>query len=268
LITRRLDEARQAYKNKDVIASRAAHDPTKIGNEVWHKTGQGKYIGSAIYGASDGIITTFAVVAGVAGAGLSVAVVLILGLANLIGDGLSMAIGDFLSGRAERKYQKSEEERELWEIENHPEGEREEVRQIYKNKGLEGETLENLVAAITSNKSLWIHTMMTEELGIYIDEDSSPLNSAVVTFISFVVAGFMPLLAYVLSSRVPIFAANQFLAAVMITGITLFTVGAARVFVTGEKWYLGGLEMLVVGGISASAAYFIGFLLKGIAGTA
>ena len=101
MLTRSLDKAKEAYKNRDIEASKKAHmQETKYADEQ-HTQTQGKYIKSVIYGGLDGIITTFAVVAGVAGAALSPAVVLILGFANLIADGLSMAIGDFLSTKAE-----------------------------------------------------------------------------------------------------------------------------------------------------------------------
>lgn len=128
MLVKRIDEARKAFQKKDVTASVAAHDPALIEQEYWHKTGQGKYVGPAVYGACDGIVTTFAVVAGVAGAKLPATVVLIMGLANLLADGLSMAMGDYLSGRAEERYRRSERERELWEIEHYPEGEKEKIK--------------------------------------------------------------------------------------------------------------------------------------------
>lgn len=109
MISRNLDEARRAYKTHDVEATRKAHDAKKAATEH-HITG-GQYIKSLIYGGLDGTITTFAVVAGVAGASLSAGVVLILGFANLIADGLSMAIGDYLSTRAENEYAASERKR-------------------------------------------------------------------------------------------------------------------------------------------------------------
>lgn len=117
---RDLDKAREAYKVGDVKASKEAHSTNSSED---HKVGQGKYIKSTIYGGLDGIITTFAVVAGVTGASLQVSIVLILGLANLLADGLSMAIGDYLSTKAEIEYQADERKREAWEVKHYPEGE-------------------------------------------------------------------------------------------------------------------------------------------------
>ncbi|MCD6111819.1 MAG: VIT1/CCC1 transporter family protein [Bacteroidales bacterium] len=231
-----------------------------------HKTEQGKYIAPAIYGASDGIITTFAVVAGVTGAQLDPKIVLILDFANLFADGFSMAVGDYLSEKSERDYIESERKRELWELENFPEAERKEIEEIYRKKGLKGEKLNQLVDIITSDKELWVETMMKDELHLMIDEDVSPLKSAVVTFLSFVLAGFMPLIAYVFASFVSVFKEHSFLSASIITGLTLFIVGALRQFVTDVKWYLGGLEMLLVGGLSATVAFLVGFILRTIFG--
>lgn len=257
----RVQRAREAFLRKDLQTHKNLHSPEEIGKEPWHKTEQGKYIGQAVYGASDGIVTTFAAISGVAGASLSPTVALIVGLANLFADGLSMAIGDYLSEKSERDYIKSEKEREMWEIKHLPEAERREVYEIYKRKGLSGKKLENLVDAITSNENTWVETMLHEELGLF-EDDSSPVKSALVTFFAFIIAGFMPLVAYVFASQHPFIAQYQFVISCIITGITLFVVGALRQIVTGVKWFIGGIEMLMIGGLSAVVAYGVGWLLK------
>ncbi len=257
----RVQKAREAFLKGDLETHKKLHSPDEIGKEPWHKTEQGKYIGQAVYGASDGIVTTFAAISGVAGANLSPKVALIVGLANLFADGISMAIGDYLSEKSEKDYITAERERERWEVERIPEAEKQEVREIYKRKGLSGEKLDNLVDAITSNKDLWVETMLHEELGLF-EDDSSPLKSALVTFFAFAIAGFMPLIAYVFASQWSFLANNQFLISCIITGITLFAVGALRQIVTGVKWFIGGFEMLMIGGLSATVAYLIGWILR------
>lgn len=261
----RVEIAREAFKKKDFELHKRAHEIDYVKEEP-HKTEQGKYIAPAIYGASDGIVTTFAVVAGVTGAQLDPKVILILGFANLFADGFSMAIGDYLSEKSERDYIESERKRELWEVENFPDAERKEVEEIYREKGLKGEKLKQLVDIITSDKNLWVETMMKDELKLMIDEDVLPLKSAIVTFLSFVIAGFAPLIAYVFASFIPLFRMYSFISASVITGLTLFVVGALKQFVTDVKWYLVGLEMLLVGGLSATVAYLVGFLLRTIFG--
>lgn len=255
--------ASEAFRKGDLETHRKLHSPDEIGKEPWHKTEQGKYIGQAVYGASDGIVTTFAAISGIAGANLNPKIAIIVGLANLFADGISMAIGDYLSEKSEREYILAEKEREMWEVERMPEAEKLEVMEIYKKKGLSGEKLNNLVDAITSDKEIWVQTMLHEELGLF-EDDTNPLKSAIVTFLSFAIAGFMPLIAYVFASQWAFLLQNQFLISCIITGITLFFVGALRQIVTGVKWYMGGFEMLFVGGLSATVAYLIGWMLEKI----
>lgn len=257
----RVERARESYIKGDLEEHKRLHSTEEILKEPWHKTEQGKYIGQAVYGASDGIVTTFAAISGVAGASLDPKVAVIVGLANLFADGLSMAIGDYLSEKSEKEYISAEKEREAWEVEHLPEAEKLEVKEIYRRKGLEGEHLEKLVDAVTSNKELWIDTMLHEELGLF-DDDSSPLKSALVTFFAFIVAGFMPLITYVFASQWNFLAQNQFLISCIITAITLFTVGALRQIITGVKWFISGLEMLLIGGLSATVAYLVGWVLN------
>ncbi len=260
----RFKKARKAFEEKDVQQHILSHSHENIAVEPWHKTSQGRYIAPAVYGASDGRVTTFAVVAGAQGAGLSPLVVLVLGFANLFADGFSMAVGDYISDKSEREYIKTEKAREEWEVKVNPEGERDELREIYRRKGVKEEELESFLDTITSNHDLWIDTMMHEELGLMEDNEGSPLKSAMVTFFSFVIAGFMPLMAFVFSSFISVFADNMFLSASIITALTLFTVGALRYFVTGKKWIVSGLEMMVTGGLSAAVAYLVGFIFKAV----
>ena len=264
-ISKRISDAISAYRKKDLSATKKAHTPDAIKQASEdHKTESGAYIGEAVYGALDGIVTTFAVVAGVAGAKLSAGVVLILGFANLIGDGLSMGVGSYLSTKSKREYQQSEKERECWEIENYPEGEIHEIREIYRRKGFQGDDLDRAVKIITSDKEIWVTTMMNEELGI-IEEDGHPFFNGLSTFVSFIIAGIIPLLFFILALAIPSLAQYSFLMSVVLTALTLFVVGSLRVLVTRSKWWRSGLEMLIVGGIAASGAYLVGYLLQGLA---
>ena len=264
-LSKRILDAVEAYRNKDVKASRKAHTPDRIKSAYEeHKTESGAYIGEAVYGALDGIITTFAVVAGVAGAGLHSGIVLILGFANLVGDGLSMGVGSYLSTKSKREYENSERARELWEVENYPQGEREEIKEIYRRKGFSGHDLDRAVEIITSDNKIWVDTMMQEELGI-IEDVSPPFLNGLSTFVSFLIAGFIPLLFFVLALAMPVLGKYAFEMSVILTAVALFAVGSLRVLVTGSKWFRSGLEMLIVGGMAALAAYIIGVLLKGLA---
>ncbi|HID40018.1 MAG TPA: hypothetical protein EYP36_10960 [Calditrichaeota bacterium] len=260
MLSRNLERARHAFKKRNIDEMRKAHDLD--GGEP-HKQEQGQYIKSMIYGGLDGIITTFAVVAGVAGASLSSGIVLILGFANLIADGLSMAVGDYLSTKAENEYNQAEREREKWEVENHPEGEKQELVEIYTAKGISDEEARTMVDIISKHEKAWIDIMMVEELGI-MESDESPLRNALVTFFSFGFFGFLPLVAYLLSNVSSVVKTNQFFVASLLTGLTLFALGAFKVRITERNWFVSGLEMLLVGGIAATAAYLVGYFLSGL----
>lgn len=223
-----------------------------------HKALLGRFIGDFIYGANDGIITTFAIVAGAAGANLPHFVIAILGLSNIVADGLSMGASNYLGNKSEQDYAKHQREREKWEIKHMREDEIEEVRDIYRKKGFKGKDLETAVAIITSNEKVWLDTMMKEELSI-MEESEDPKKTGLATFGAFVIAGFVPLLPFLIPG-IP----NPFAVSVIGAGVTLFIVGALRSYVTTISFLRGGLEMFVIGAVSSSAAYIISGVVEGL----
>ncbi len=261
---KRIDQARKAYAEGDVAASRAAHTPEAIRAEVEVRGGTShQYIGDLVYGGLDGIVTTFAIVSGVAGAALGAGVILILGLANLLADGLSMATGAYLSSKSEREYYQRERAREAWEVDHTPEGERAELIEIYVAKGYDLQDAERMVDILTRDRERWVEAMMVNELGL-LPDDRTPLLSALATFAAFVAAGSLPLAVYLLGLGVPITPARAFPVSAALSALALFGLGAAKVLVTGRSWFRSGLEMLVVGGLAASIAYLVGYLLQGL----
>lgn len=229
--------------------------------ESFHRTEVGGYLRDFVYGANDGIITTFAVVAGVAGADLSARIVVILGFANLLADGFSMAMSNYLGEKSNRDFIATERAREEWEVEKLPEEERQEIREMYRKKGFQGEILEKIVATITADKKLWVDEMMAGEHGLLPNHDTAhPWKNAVTTFFAFVVAGFVPLLPYFAGMS----ARETFPYAIAATALILFIVGSLRSFITGKRWYMAGIEMLIVGIVASAVAYMIGAFLSGI----
>jgi len=215
------------------------------------------YVRDWIYGGIDGAVTTFAVVSGVAGAELSPVIVLILGFANLVADGFSMAASNFLGTRAEQDDHKRIEKIERRHIEVEPEGEREEVRQIYREKGFEGRQLEEAVDLITSDNDRCVKTMLTEEYGLP-TEIRSPWMAAFSTFSAFIVCGLIPLLPYLAGT------ARSFLISSVLTGVTFFIIGSVKSRWSTSSWLRSGLETLFVGALAAGLAYGVGVLLKDI----
>jgi len=214
-----------------------------------------------VYGAIDGVITTFAVVSGVEGAALAPTIILILGFANLFADGFSMSVSNYLSNKSEKELYEKEKKREAHEVKTIPEEERKEIEQIYKKKGFKGNLLKRVVDKITSNKRVWVDTMMKEELGLF-TELVNPFKSAITTFISFVLMGLIPLLGFIISQAIPLFIDYAFTFSVFITLFSLFIIGVIKSSIVKSDWFISGLQTMSVGGIAAGIAYFIGFILQ------
>lgn len=227
-----------------------------------HGSRLGPFIQDIVYGGHDGIITTFAVVAGSAGADLSHGVIIILGFANLFADGISMGAGAFLSKRAEHdQYQRLLDE-ELKEIEQMPDMERAEVREMYRAKGFQGKQLDEVVAVITRDKRVWADVMMREEHGMSSPEVGHALLHGLFTFCGFLLFGFVPLIPYVFG----VGPGNSFMSAILSTGIALLLLGITRSVVTRQRMIRGIVEILVLGTLTATVAYIVGVVLRGFGG--
>ena len=238
----------------------AEHTPEAIRERLSGGVSQG-FLKDSIFGAIDGAVTTFAVVSSVAGAGLPAGLVIILGAANLLADGFSMASGNFLGTHAENQAANRTRREEEREIETHPEGEREEIRQIFASKGLKGETLEQVVQAITSDKKRWVETMLQEEHGI---QSSQPAawKAAFATFVSFIIIGAVPLIAYIIDLINPDLLGNPFPVACALTMVSFGLIGAFKARVVGQRTVMGVLETMAVGALASGLAYAVGYFLR------
>ena len=243
---------------------RVSHTPAAVSERLRQRVGH-SYLRDFVYGGIDGAVTTFAVVSGVAGAELSSEIVIVLGLANLAGDGFSMAAANLLGSRAEKQLVERARAAEKHQIETYPEGEREEIRQILAGKGFRGEDLERAVEIITSDRELWVETMLREELQLSVD-CPNPFHAALTTFVSFVLIGFLPLVAFLLEYASIV--DRPYLLSAIMTGIAFFTVGAIKSRFVAQHWALAGLETLSVGGTAAILAYSVGALLANVVNAA
>ncbi len=220
------------------------------------------YLGEFVYGGIDGSVTTFAVVAGATGASLPSSVVIILGFANLIADGFAMSVGSYLSTKSEKENYDKHKKIEYWEVENIPDKERQEIREIYQAKGFEGELLEQVVDKITEDKDRWVDVMMKEELNMIL-ESKSPIAMAAVTFVSFVLVGFIPLLIYVIDYFGAI-EANLFWISSLLTSLGFVGIGWLKSVVNHSHIGKSILETLFLGAIAAALAYYVGDVLEGL----
>ena len=217
-----------------------------------------------VYGGTDGAITTFAVVSGAFGASLPISVILILGFANLFADGFSMSIGNYLSRRTNKEYIEKERRKEEWSIDNLAKEEKEEIREIYKNKGLEGDLLEDIVKVITSKRKVWIDTMMREELGL-VDDKKEPKDTALTTFIAFNLLGLIPLSPFIIIYIIGITSISSnyaFILSSIFTAISFFLIGIIKGKIVKKSWIKSGLHTLGIGGIASTVAYIVGYILS------
>jgi len=237
------------------------HSPEAIGKRL-QRGGISQNISDIILGGIDGCITTFAVVAGVIGAGFSSSVAIVLGFANLIADGFSMAVSNYESSKARKEFAEGLRQIEQEHIDKVPAGEREEIRQIFRKKGFEGDILEEIVGTISRDRHLWIETMLTEEYGIQ-KTDPDPVKSAVATFTAFLFVGAIPLLPFL--SPLPE-TRYQFILSTCLAAMMFFSIGMLKSLVFDMPVFISGLRTLLTGGTAAALAFITGFLLREIFG--
>ena len=213
------------------------------------------YLRDWVYGGIDGAVTTFAIVAGVVGADLSARVVLILGAANLLADGFSMAAGNYSATKAELDDYERLRRMEERHIRLAPEGEREEIRQLFQAKGFDGADLDRAVDVITSSKERWVDMMMAEEHGLPM-VNRSPALAGLATFAAFLICGLVPLLPFMAG-----FATDVALSVTM-TALVFFAIGSLKSRWSTASWWRSGAETLSIGLAAAGVAYAVGVLLK------
>ncbi len=215
-----------------------------------------------IYGSIDGSVTTFAIVAGVIGASLSPGIILILGFGNLFADGFSMAAGSYHASKARNQFIEMKRKQEEWEIDNMAEQEKEEIREIYKKKGFKDELLEEIIKTITSRRKVWVDTMMKEELGL-IEDEKDPWDSSVSTFAGFNLIGVIPLIPFMILIFIGINTTSEsFVYSIISVMIAFFLVGIIKGKIVKKSKIRSGFYTLIIGGIAALVAYFVGYGLN------
>lgn len=256
----RMGIVRNAYLKRDEAFAQKAHTIDAIQNSINHheKHNRSFNLPEIILGGQDGLVNVLGVILGVAAATSHVKIVIVAGLAAAFAESVSMGAVAYTSKIAKADYYQSEYEREQWEIEHIPEGERQEIRILYKRYGFEGQQLEDIVQKITSNKKIWLEVMMSDELKLEPVERKEGLSSAVWVGMSAIIGSFIPL--------TPFFFFPMMIAvmmALLLSSVTLFIVGYYKAKVTlGRHLIRQGIEMLVIGMVSALVGYFIGNLFK------
>jgi len=213
---------------------------------------RGKTIKNLVFGIQDGSLSTLGVVTGVTGAAVDNSLIILAGVVALAAEAMSMGAGEYISSKSEIEVYQHEVELEKKEMERVPEIERQEIVDIYKAKGFKGKLLNRIVNKITSDKKLWLDTMLREELG-FPEKFADPKKLGFLMFLASLLGGVIPIVPYLFfHPNMAIFVS------VIITAATLFIVGAAKTIITKGRWVKSGAEMMLIGMLVALVGYSIG----------
>jgi VIT1/CCC1 family predicted Fe2+/Mn2+ transporter len=211
------------------------------------------FITDIVIGMSDGLTVPFALAAGLSGAVQSNAVVITAGIAEIVAGSIAMGLGGYLAGRTELEHYQSELKREYDEVEIVPEKEKEEVKFVFAQYGL-NEPVQNMVAdEMAKDKDKWVDFMMKYELGLEKPDPNRARNSAATIGISYIVGGLIPLTAYFFT-HTPY---QGLFVSALLTVICLFIFGYFKSKVTGQPPLKGALKVTLIGITAAAAAFLV-----------
>ncbi len=255
----RIDQAREAYLKKDKQTAVSAHTEKAIHSALHDEKHVSNFnLPEIILGGQDGLVNVLGVILGVAAATVSNQIVIVAGLAATFAESISMGAVAYTSKLAEADYYQSEYEREKWEIDHIPVGEKEEIKALYENYGFTGKILDEIVERITADKKIWLRVMMEQELKMEPIDRKKTLPTAILVGVSALVGSFIPLLPFFFLAIKP-----AIIVSLLATAVTLFTVGYYKAQKTlGRNLIKQGIEMMVIGMVSAMVGYLIGSLFK------
>lgn len=222
-----------------------------------HKSGT-QYVRDLILGFNDALVSVFAIVAGVFGAGLASQDILITGIAAALAGALSMAIGEYLSTKSQEEVYQAERKVEKEHLKIYPEHEKQELREMYQKKGFEGEILEKIVEVISSDPDVFLEVMMVEEFGVLKAERRLPYIAMLLVFFAFLIGSIAPVLPFALISGN---AEVATLVALTLSSIGLFAVGAGKIYFTRGSIIKSGTENMVMGLFAAAITFTIGLAI-------
>ena len=256
----RINTARQGFLEKNIAKTEISHTRNAIKDQFKnsHEHLTNYVLPQIILGGQDGLVNVLGVILGIAAATSSTEIVIAAGFAATFAESVSMAAVAYTSKLAEADYYKSEYEREKWEIDHYPQGEKEEVRQLYQSYGFSGRILNQIVEKIVKSKSIWLKVMMEQELKLAPIKRSDAVPAAFIVGTSSFIGSLIPLFPFLfLNLR------SAILFSLIISAVTLFSVGFYKAKVTtNSRLIKNGLEILIIGMLSAFIGYLIGSLFK------
>lgn len=215
----------------------------------------GSFVSEIIFGFNDGLVTILALTAGMASVISSNSIIILASLIASLGGSVSMSLGSYISTKSQREVYETQMKMEEKEIKELPETERKEIEEIYKKKGFKGKELKSIVNRITSNKRVWLDTMMRDELGLGEMLFKSPLKSAIFMFLFFIIGSIIPLSVYFFMKP-----STAIIPSVLISLAGLFAAGSIKTRLTGRFWMKSGIELMLIGASAAAVGYYIGII--------
>ena len=215
-----------------------------------------------ILGGQDGLVNVLGLLLGIAVASGDLRIILAAGFAGGIANSISMAAVAYTSTRAQQSLYESEVEKERLEIRETPEAEREEIRELYRQKGFSGKLLDEVVEKVTSNEQVWLDEMVKSELGLQPVKTKKALISSGVVGLAAVVGSLIPLLPFIFLPLLRISINNAIWISLVIGALVLFLMGVYKAKTTTGDWRKAGAEIAMIGIVSALVGYFIGYLFK------
>ncbi|MGI5490577.1 VIT1/CCC1 transporter family protein [Microtetraspora malaysiensis] len=216
-----------------------------------HRDVNGGWLRPAVFGAMDGLVSNFALIAGVAGGTADTKIIALAGVAGLAAGAFSMAGGEYVSVASQRELAQAEIDVERRELERNPEAEEAELAQLYVQRGVEPETAREVARQISRNPEKALEVHARAELGVDPHDLPSPMLAAVSSFLSFTIGALIPLLPYLLGVQ-------GLWVSVIASSVALFVAGAVVSQVTARSWWFSGLRQLLVGAVAAALTWGLG----------
>jgi vacuolar iron transporter family protein len=211
------------------------------------------FIKDVVIGMADGLTVPFALAAGLSGAVSSTSIITTAGIAEIVAGSIAMGLGGYLAGQTEVEHYDAELKREYEEVERVPETEKQEVKEVFAEYGLDDATQTLIVEALSKNKDKWVEFMMRFELGLEKPDINRARNSAFTIGISYIIGGIIPLSPYFFVEN----AHEALKYSVIITLLTLFIFGYFKAKVTGQNPLTGALKVMTIGAMAAGAAFYV-----------
>ncbi len=217
------------------------------------------FIKDIVIGMSDGLTVPFALAAGLSGAVSNTSIITTAGIAEIVAGSIAMGLGGYLAGQTEVEHYAAELKREYDEVERVPEREKEEVREVFADYGLDEASQELIVEALAKDKKKWVDFMMKFELGLEKPDINRARDSALTIGVAYIVGGIIPLAPYFFVED----AHQGLLYSIIVTLITLFVFGFFKSKVTGQNPLTGAIKVTLIGAAAAGAAFFVAKMFGG-----